>query len=104
MYDVREDFNSASGVLLFDGLLCDATVQGMERWITKIGEPRACLEVCYSHIVPRAQISYQLKPAERIADPMFVSALLSLVMCIRNKLASLGYSNVSPSVSSTSLH
>ncbi|KAF7775911.1 hypothetical protein Agabi119p4_4304 [Agaricus bisporus var. burnettii] len=79
MYDVRERFNSTSGCFLFDGLLCDVTVQGIERWITEIGEPRACLE-----------------PAERIADPMFVSALLSLIMCVRNKLAGLGYSNVTP--------
>lgn len=48
MYDVRERFNSTSGCFLFDGLLCDVTVQGIERWITEIGEPRACLEVCLS--------------------------------------------------------
>ncbi|KXN89570.1 Protein STB6 [Leucoagaricus sp. SymC.cos] len=52
---------------------------GCERWIAEIGEPRAGLE-----------------PAERIADPMFLSALLSLVLSIRNKLSALGHSNAIP--------
>lgn len=45
MYGVREDLNCAGGMLLFDGLLCDVTVRGIERWIAEIGEPRAGLEV-----------------------------------------------------------
>ncbi|KAF8640106.1 hypothetical protein AX17_001342 [Amanita inopinata Kibby_2008] len=62
-----------------DGLLCDTTVDGIRRWIADIGEPIIGLE-----------------PTERIADPMFVSALLSLVLSIRNKLSALGYSQHIP--------
>ena len=36
-----------------------------------------------------------LQPTERIVDPMFVSALLSLILSIRNKLCHLGYSHAS---------
>ncbi|KAJ3560245.1 hypothetical protein NP233_g10966 [Leucocoprinus birnbaumii] len=76
MYDVKEALGSK---LLVDGLLCDATVRGIERWIVEIGEPRAGLE-----------------PAERIADPMFVSSLLSLVLSIRNKLSTIANSHSVP--------
>ncbi|KAK2466228.1 hypothetical protein APHAL10511_001870 [Amanita phalloides] len=65
-------FGMYSGPL--DGLLCDTTVDGIRRWIADIGEPIVGLE-----------------PPECIADPMFVSALLSLVLSIRNKLSALGY-------------
>ncbi|KAF8351438.1 hypothetical protein F5887DRAFT_937473 [Amanita rubescens] len=70
-------FGMYSGPL--DGLLCDTTVDGIRRWIADIGEPIIGLE-----------------PTERIADPMFVSALLSLVLSIRNKLSALGYSQHVP--------
>ncbi|PFH52744.1 hypothetical protein AMATHDRAFT_1795 [Amanita thiersii Skay4041] len=70
-------FGIYSGPL--DGLLCDTTVDGIRKWITDIGEPIVGLE-----------------PTERIADPMFVSALLSLVLSIRNKLSALGYSQFVP--------
>lgn len=56
-----------------DGLLCDVTVDGLERWAAEAGE---------------------VEPMERIADPAIVSALLSLVLSTRNKLAALGYSHV----------
>ncbi|KAF9009063.1 hypothetical protein BDQ17DRAFT_1422232 [Cyathus striatus] len=69
----------AYAVVPLDGLLCDVTVDGIRRWIEDIGEPCAGLE-----------------PMERVADPMFVSALISLVLSIRNKLAALGYGNVIP--------
>lgn len=46
MYDVREGLSCAGDTLLVDGLLCDVTVRGIERWIAEIGEPRAGLEVC----------------------------------------------------------
>ncbi|KAG6900955.1 hypothetical protein C0993_004392 [Termitomyces sp. T159_Od127] len=62
-----------------DGLLCDDTVDGIRRWILDIGQPCVGLE-----------------PMERIADPMFVSALISLVLSVRNKLAAIGYSNLVP--------
>ncbi|KAG6873315.1 hypothetical protein C0995_000468 [Termitomyces sp. Mi166 len=62
-----------------DGLLCDETVDGIRRWIVEIGEP--CLG---------------LEPMERIADPMFVAALVSLVLAVRNKLAAIGFSNLVP--------
>ncbi|KAF5363541.1 hypothetical protein D9756_000366 [Leucocoprinus leucothites] len=79
MYDVKESMGFTGGRLLVDGLLCDITVRGIERWIAEIGEPRAGLE-----------------PAERIVDPMFVSALLSLVLSIRNKLSTIGHSHSVP--------
>ncbi|KAF9453007.1 hypothetical protein P691DRAFT_116995 [Macrolepiota fuliginosa MF-IS2] len=80
MYGVKEGLVCGSGTPpLIDGLLCDVTVRGIERWIAEIGEPRAGLE-----------------PAERIAEPTFISALLSLVLSIRNKLSALGYSNAVP--------
>ncbi|KAG6919418.1 hypothetical protein DXG01_006301 [Tephrocybe rancida] len=65
--------------LRLDGLLCDETVEGIRRWIVEIGQPCVGLE-----------------PMERIADPMFVSALISLVLCVRNKLAAIGFSQLVP--------
>ena len=61
-----------------DGLLCDVTVDGIQRWVTDTGEP--CLGV---------------EPTERVADPMAVGALLSLVLAIRNKLATISLGNAS---------
>ncbi|KAF9462668.1 hypothetical protein BDZ94DRAFT_1194337 [Collybia nuda] len=62
-----------------DGLLCDNTVEGIRKWILLVGEP--CV---------------RLEPMERIADPMFVSAMLSLVLAIRNKLSAIGFAHVVP--------
>ncbi|KIM46166.1 hypothetical protein M413DRAFT_441236 [Hebeloma cylindrosporum] len=62
-----------------DGLLCDESVDGIKHWIAHIGGP--CIG---------------LEPSERIADPVFVSAILSLVLSTRNKLAHLGYSFILP--------
>ncbi|KAF9782829.1 hypothetical protein BJ322DRAFT_1072911 [Thelephora terrestris] len=56
-----------------NGLLCDITVDGIQKWITEIGEPHLHVE-----------------PMERVADPTIVSALLSLVFTMRNKLHDLG--------------
>ncbi|KAJ3527194.1 hypothetical protein NM688_g8160 [Phlebia brevispora] len=44
-----------------NGLLCDVTCEGIQRWITEIGEP--CMEV---------------EPMERVADPTVVAALFSM--------------------------
>lgn len=76
MYDVADPSTSA---LIIDGLLCDVTVDGIRKWTAEVGEP--CIGV---------------EPTERIADPLFVSALLSLVLSIRNKLAFLGFSQILP--------
>ncbi|KAG6897456.1 hypothetical protein C0992_001456 [Termitomyces sp. T32_za158] len=62
-----------------DGLLCDETVDAIRRWILDIGQPCVGLE-----------------PMERIADPMFVAALISLVLSVRHKLAAIGDSNLVP--------
>ncbi|KAI0036839.1 hypothetical protein K488DRAFT_67438 [Vararia minispora EC-137] len=59
-----------------DGLLCDATVDGIQRWIAEIGEPFLNLE-----------------PMERIADPALVCALLSTVVTTRAKLSALGFTS-----------
>ncbi|TFK43512.1 hypothetical protein BDQ12DRAFT_622506 [Crucibulum laeve] len=78
MYGARE-LGTGVPAMVLDGLLCDVTVDGIRKWITDIGEPCVGLE-----------------PMERIADPMFISALLSLVLSIRNKLAALGYGQIVP--------
>ncbi|KAI9512172.1 hypothetical protein F5148DRAFT_1008388 [Russula earlei] len=57
-----------------DGLLCDLTVDGIQRWVTEIGE---------SHM--------GVEPTERVADPVVVCALLSQVSDVRNKLSALGF-------------
>ncbi|KAI0320823.1 hypothetical protein OF83DRAFT_1102938 [Amylostereum chailletii] len=62
-----------------DGLLCDLTVEGIQRWITDVGEP--CMGV---------------EPMERIADPVVVCALLSMIAGARAKLYVLGFSQVLP--------
>ncbi|KZS97577.1 hypothetical protein SISNIDRAFT_546672 [Sistotremastrum niveocremeum HHB9708] len=56
-----------------NGLLCDVTVKGLERWTVEIGEATLSLE-----------------PMERVADPTVVAALLSIVATTRNKLAAIG--------------
>ena len=61
-----------------DGLLCDITVQGIQKWIGEIG----------ANCCPGVQT------VERVLDPSIVSALLSLVLASRNKLAALGYNQV----------
>ncbi|KAF8076409.1 hypothetical protein FPV67DRAFT_1604951 [Lyophyllum atratum] len=80
MYGTASASQSASPH--FDGLLCDETVEGIRRWIIAVGEPCVGIE-----------------PMERIADPMFVASLVSLILCVRNKLAALGFSHVSSLVS-----
>ncbi|KAF8974543.1 hypothetical protein BDZ97DRAFT_33783 [Flammula alnicola] len=65
--------------IALDGLLCDHTVQAIRNWTAQVGAP------CVG-----------LGPTDRIADPLFVSALLSLVLATRNKLAYLGYSAILP--------
>ncbi|KAI0053522.1 hypothetical protein FA95DRAFT_1600673 [Auriscalpium vulgare] len=62
-----------------DGLLCDVTVDGIQRWVTDIGEP-----------------SMGVEPTERVADPTVVCALLSHVAVVRNKLYALGFGQYIP--------
>ncbi|KAJ7180109.1 hypothetical protein C8R43DRAFT_1117442 [Mycena crocata] len=62
-----------------DGLLCDKTVEGLETWVTDVGEQCVNLEV-----------------TERIADPAVVCALISLVLATRNKLAVTGFGPITP--------
>ncbi|KAL4241904.1 hypothetical protein ABKN59_000448 [Abortiporus biennis] len=57
-----------------NGLLCDVTCDGIQKWIAEIGEP--CLAV---------------EPMERVVDPTLVAALFSMILCIRNKLHALGH-------------
>jgi hypothetical protein len=75
----------------FDGLLCDEFVEGIKHWIAHVGGPCVGLEV-FSFFSFQFPLSYLVQPSERIADPVFVSAILSLVLSTRNKLAHLGYS------------
>jgi len=72
-----------------NGLLCDATVDGIEKWTAEIGEPhiRVGVGACFRwDFTPLTQP----QPMERVADPTIVSALLSLVFTMRNKLHDLG--------------
>ncbi|KAH7887723.1 hypothetical protein F5I97DRAFT_2011196 [Phlebopus sp. FC_14] len=57
---------------MFDGLLCDVTVDGLRKWVVEIGESLIGFE-----------------STERIADPSVVAALLSFVLSTRNKLSAL---------------
>ncbi|KAG2156080.1 hypothetical protein DEU56DRAFT_765463 [Suillus clintonianus] len=57
---------------ILDGLLCDVTVDGLQKWMVEVGE-------CFPGV----------EATERIADPNAVAALLSFVLSARNKLASL---------------
>ena len=82
-----------------DGLLCDLTVDGIRRWVTEIGEPYRKIDVRISNTsvfnsAHTINIYSLWKPPERVVDPLTVSALLSLVIAIRNKLSSVGLSQV----------
>ncbi|OJA18986.1 hypothetical protein AZE42_00374 [Rhizopogon vesiculosus] len=57
---------------IFDGLLCDVTIDGLQKWMAEVGESLPGVEA-----------------TERILDPTAVAALLSFVLSARNKLASL---------------
>lgn len=57
---------------MLDGLLCDVTIDGLQKWMVEVGESFPDIEA-----------------SERIADPSAVAALLSFVLSARNKLASL---------------
>ncbi|KAG2141720.1 uncharacterized protein EDB93DRAFT_1089166 [Suillus bovinus] len=57
---------------MLDGLLCDVTIDGFQKWMMEVGESLPGIEA-----------------TERIADPSAVAALLSFVLSARNKLASL---------------
>ena len=89
MYD-----SNATPNLILDGLLCDVTVDGIRKWIAKVGGPCVGLEV-FVFVYFLSLILILSQPTERIADPMFVSALLSLILSTRNKLSHLGCSHAS---------
>ncbi|EIW61941.1 uncharacterized protein TRAVEDRAFT_70176 [Trametes versicolor FP-101664 SS1] len=56
-----------------DGLLCDVTCEGIQQWVSVIGEPYLKVE-----------------PTEKVADPTVVAALFSLILSTRSKLHALG--------------
>lgn len=72
-----------------NGLLCDLTVDGIQKWVVEIGEPHIHVEVGALALWPSMLLT-QPQPMERVADPTIVSALLSLVFTMRNKLHDLG--------------
>jgi hypothetical protein len=86
------------GTSKFDGLLCDLTVEGIQRWVTEVGEPCVGVEVrnflSYDLNMCTESWIYCLQPMERIADPVAVAALLSLVLAMRNQLAAIGHNHV----------
>ncbi|KAI0650708.1 hypothetical protein C8Q79DRAFT_923901 [Trametes meyenii] len=56
-----------------NGLLCDVTCEGIQRWVSEIGEPYLKIE-----------------PTEKVADPIVIAALFSLIQSTRSKLHALG--------------
>ncbi|KAI9000995.1 hypothetical protein BD414DRAFT_405041 [Trametes punicea] len=56
-----------------NGLLCDVTCDGIQKWVTEIGEPYLKIET-----------------TEKVADPTVIAALFSLILSIRSKLHALG--------------
>ncbi|KAG9127592.1 hypothetical protein FRC07_011910 [Ceratobasidium sp. 392] len=60
-----------------DGLLCDLTVKGMQRWVNGIGEPY-----------------FRLEPMEAVLEPGAVAAMLSLVATFRWRMYALGASAI----------
>ncbi|EJU06396.1 hypothetical protein DACRYDRAFT_40461, partial [Dacryopinax primogenitus] len=54
---------------LRDGLLCDITESGLQKWMAEIGEP-----------------VYDLEPSARILDDQVVAALLSSITAARQRL------------------
>ncbi|KAI0677515.1 hypothetical protein C8Q78DRAFT_961830 [Trametes maxima] len=56
-----------------NGLLCDVTCSGIRDWMKKIGTPYLKIE-----------------PTEKVADPMVIAALFSLIQSTRSKLHALG--------------
>ncbi|KAF9261693.1 hypothetical protein L218DRAFT_980832 [Marasmius fiardii PR-910] len=65
-----------------DGLLCDLTTTGLRKWLQDVGKMVDGLETTSSRTAT--------------ADPSTVSALLSLVLSIRNRLAILSPHNQTP--------
>jgi len=86
MYHVKQAFSSSDAPLLLDGLLCDVTLSAIQQWITEIGHFRAALDVSCLFICTVILLN-STQPSERTPDPMLVSALLTLVLTIRNKIA-----------------
>ncbi|CEL59522.1 Protein STB6 OS=Saccharomyces cerevisiae (strain ATCC 204508 / S288c) GN=STB6 PE=1 SV=1 [Rhizoctonia solani AG-1 IB] len=60
-----------------DGLLCDLTIKGMQKWVHMIGEPY-----------------FRLEPMEGVLEPSAVVALLSLVAVFRWRMYALGASSI----------
>ncbi|KAG8796763.1 hypothetical protein FRC12_000013 [Ceratobasidium sp. 428] len=60
-----------------DGLLCDLTVKGMQRWVNAIGEPY-----------------FRLEPMEAVLEPNAIAAMLSLVATFRWRMYALGASAI----------
>ena len=79
----------------WNGLLCDLTVDGIQRWVTEIGELHMGVEVFYFSPLIHPFFS-SVQPTERVADPIVVCALLTQVSNVRHKLYALGFGNVCP--------
>ncbi len=80
----------------WNGLLCDVTIDSIQRWLTEIGEPQMAVEVScpppyYTLVLTCFPLS---QPTERVADPVVVCALLCHVSSTRNKLYALGFGHV----------
>lgn len=76
-----------------DGLLCDVTCEGIQQWVSVIGEPYLKIEVC-THVAPQMLgliiDKLPVQPTEKVADPTVVAALFSLILSTRSKLHALG--------------
>jgi hypothetical protein len=80
----------------WNGLLCDVTVGGIQRWQTEISEPQMAVEVSSPPLTSHSPFNLLAfsQPTERVADPVVVFALLSQVSSTRNKLYALGFGHV----------
>lgn len=84
-----------------NGLMCDTTVDGLQKWVKEIGEPYMKLvvsTVLYSHLfrlffdnLCAHTIMRILQNAEKLAEPPIISALISIVIATRNKLNAMSF-------------
>lgn len=74
-----------------DGLLCDMTVDCLQRWTLDVGEKlrELRLEVGISQIQILADTNGLLQPTDRTLDPAVAAGLLSVITSVRNKVAAI---------------
>ena len=77
-----------------NGLLCDTTCDGIQRWVTEFGEPHLHIEARFVHVGvcgDADESGFSLQPTEKVADPTVIAALFSIILSTRSKLHALSY-------------